>query len=149
MRSRSGTSRRSARCSTMSRLGCARPDSTKLRCRADTSASSASAIWLRRRRCRQVRSNGPMPDARPADDGSEWRAAVEFMGTMIGNPARAGYYLRGKRWGYAGRGGRRSGGGEAPEAPEAPEAIPTRPRRLTSPRSHSPAPLATAPQASR
>ncbi|CAM2161289.1 hypothetical protein BC2230_100033 [Burkholderia cepacia] len=96
MRSRSGTSRRSARCSTISRLGCARPDSTKLRWRAETSASSASAIWLRRRRCRHVRSSGPMPDARPADGEGEWRAAVGFMQQMIGNPACLGHYLRRK-----------------------------------------------------
>ena len=39
LRSRSGTSRRSARWSTISRLGCARPVSTKLRCLVEMSAS--------------------------------------------------------------------------------------------------------------
>ena len=72
--------------------GCARPDSTKLRWRAETSASSASAIWLSRRRCRHVRSSGPMPRAAGGREG-EWRAAVGFMWQMIGNPAHLGHYL--------------------------------------------------------
>jgi len=42
------------------RLGLDRPVSTKLRCRAETSASSARSSWLRRRRWRQSRSNSPM-----------------------------------------------------------------------------------------
>src|SRR4051812_49249300 len=45
----------------MSRLGLARPVSTKLRCRVETAASSASSIWLRRRWSRQRRSRGPTP----------------------------------------------------------------------------------------
>ena len=59
LRSRSGTSRCSARCSTISRLGRDRPVSTKLRCRAETPASFARSSWLRRRRVRQSRSSWP------------------------------------------------------------------------------------------
>src|SRR5438477_10371993 len=44
---------------TMSRLGCARPVSMKLRCRAETSASIARASWLRRRRSRHWRRRWP------------------------------------------------------------------------------------------
>src|SRR5690606_27147929 len=49
----------SASRSTISRLGLDRPVSTKLRCRAETSASRASSSWLIRRRCLQSRSNVP------------------------------------------------------------------------------------------
>ena len=59
LRSRSGTSRRRARRSTISRLGAARPVSRQLRWRVETSAASASSSWLRRRRIRQWRSCAP------------------------------------------------------------------------------------------
>ena len=59
LRSRSGTSSCSERCRTISRLGFERPVSRKLRCRADTPASSARSSWLSRRRCRQSRSSVP------------------------------------------------------------------------------------------
>ena len=65
LRSRSGTSSRLARRSTISRLGIARPVSTKLRCRVDRSASTARSSWLRRRRWRQPRSW--VPTVREAD----------------------------------------------------------------------------------
>src|SRR3954454_18114662 len=45
----------------MSRLGLERPVSTKLRWRVETSASSASSIWLKRRWSRQRRRSGPTP----------------------------------------------------------------------------------------
>ena len=61
LRSRSGTSRCSARWSRSSRLGRDRPVSTKLRCRGDTSASTARSSWLRRRRWRQSFSSPPTP----------------------------------------------------------------------------------------
>jgi len=44
---------------TISRLGSARPDSTKLRWRVEISASVASSNWLMRRRMRQSRSISP------------------------------------------------------------------------------------------
>src|SRR3546814_6603036 len=53
----------SARCRTSSRLGLARPVSTKLRCRADTAASLDRSSWLSRRRCRQPRRRSPTPPA--------------------------------------------------------------------------------------
>ena len=43
----------------MSRLGCARPVSMKLRWRVDTSASTAKASWLSRRRSRHCRRSAP------------------------------------------------------------------------------------------
>src|SRR5690349_6241214 len=43
----------------MSRLGAERPDSTKLRWRCETSASTDNSSWLMRRRWRQVRSRFP------------------------------------------------------------------------------------------
>ncbi|XXV41670.1 hypothetical protein WMF39_22005 [Sorangium sp. So ce1504] len=46
MRSRKGTSRRSARWITISRLGCARPVSRKLRWRVEMSASHVAAQAL-------------------------------------------------------------------------------------------------------
>lgn len=49
-----------ARRKTISRLGLARPVSTKLRWRAEISASKASSSWLRRRRCRQSRIFSPI-----------------------------------------------------------------------------------------
>src|SRR5215212_3265200 len=59
LRSRSGTSRRSARWSTIDALGRERPVSTNDRCRAETSASSASSSCESRRRCRQSRNSDP------------------------------------------------------------------------------------------
>jgi hypothetical protein len=56
---RGGTSRARARSRTMSRLGCARPVSMKLRWRVDTSASTAKASWLSRRRSRHCRRSAP------------------------------------------------------------------------------------------
>ena len=46
------------------RSGVERPVSTKLRCRADTSASSARSICVMRRRCRQSRSSAPTAGTR-------------------------------------------------------------------------------------
>ena len=59
LRSRSGISRCSARCSSSSRLARARPVSTKLRCRADTPLTEARSSWLRRATWRQCRSRSP------------------------------------------------------------------------------------------
>jgi hypothetical protein len=56
LRSRSGTARLSASLRTMPRLGCERPVSTKLKCRAEISMSVARSSWLRWRRCRHSRS---------------------------------------------------------------------------------------------
>ncbi len=55
LRSRSGTSSASVSCSTMARLGRARPDSRKLRCRCETPVSSASASCETRRCSRHSR----------------------------------------------------------------------------------------------
>ena len=55
--------RRAAR--TISALGRERPLSTKLTWRAETPASRARSIWLRRRRRRQSRSSGPTPVRTP------------------------------------------------------------------------------------
>ena len=60
LRSRKGTSRRSASLKTISRDGAARPVSTKLRWRADISASPARSSWLRWRRCRHSRKWSPI-----------------------------------------------------------------------------------------
>src|SRR5216683_1181247 len=46
-------------CTTISRLGLARPDSRKLTWRCDTPDCRASASWLAPRRRRQARSIGP------------------------------------------------------------------------------------------
>jgi hypothetical protein len=59
LRARRGTSSRSARRRTISRLGCARPVSGKLTWRADTPACNASASCVRCRRRRQSRSRDP------------------------------------------------------------------------------------------
>src|SRR5436190_13770748 len=56
---RSGTSSAEVSCTTISRLGRARPDSRKLTWRCDTPDCSASASWLAPRRRRQARSMGP------------------------------------------------------------------------------------------
>ncbi|CAI8767786.1 hypothetical protein EMIT0158MI4_140191 [Burkholderia ambifaria] len=71
-----------------------------------------------------MRSSGPMPDARPADGGSEWTVAVEFMVKMIGNPARAGHYLTGKHSGTACVAGSASSTGCRPGLPSAPASRP-------------------------
>ena len=59
LRSRRGISSCSARCSTMSREGCERPVSRKLRCRVEISASEARSSWLMRRRWRHSRNRSP------------------------------------------------------------------------------------------
>src|SRR5215510_13498597 len=56
---RSGTSSAEVSCTTISRLGLARPDSRKLTWRCDTPDCSANASWLAPRRRRHVRSIGP------------------------------------------------------------------------------------------
>src|ERR1700754_2393108 len=53
----------------MSRLGVARPLSTKLRWRCEMPASKARSSWLRRRRCRQLRSWAPIGETESALDG--------------------------------------------------------------------------------
>src|SRR5262245_48035895 len=59
LRARGGTSRTSARRSTISRLGRLRPVSTKLRWREEISASIARVSWLIRRRSRHCLSKVP------------------------------------------------------------------------------------------
>jgi hypothetical protein len=59
LRWRSGTSSAVLSCTTISRLGLARPDSRKLTWRCDTPDCRASASWLAPRRRRQARSMGP------------------------------------------------------------------------------------------
>src|ERR1700760_2808630 len=59
LRWRSGTSSAELSCTTISRLGRARPDSRKLTWRCDTPDCRASASWLAPRRRRQARSMGP------------------------------------------------------------------------------------------
>src|SRR5579859_2492697 len=59
LRSLSGTSRRSARCSTISREGVERPLSMKLRCFCETSASTARSSWLKWRSSRHDLTNSP------------------------------------------------------------------------------------------
>ena len=59
LRSRKGTSSRSARRISISRDGAARPVSMKLKWRAEISASLARSSWLRRRRCRHCRKCSP------------------------------------------------------------------------------------------
>src|SRR5215472_2455745 len=68
LRWRSGTSSAELSCTTMSRLGRARPDSRKLTWRCDTPDCRASASWLAPRRRRQARSIGP--------NRSGWTVAV-------------------------------------------------------------------------
>ena len=70
LRSRSGTSRWSARVRTSSGLGRERPVSTKLRCRGDTPASWARSSWLRWRRPRQSLKSTPTP---AVAQWSSWR----------------------------------------------------------------------------
>ena len=70
LRSRSGTSSWSARCSTISRLGRERPVSTKLRWRAEMPAALARSSWLRRRRVRQSRRSCPTAGAPASDHGA-------------------------------------------------------------------------------
>src|SRR5229473_2624222 len=59
LRSRNGTSSARASVSTISRLGTARPVSTKLRCRGEISAAIARSSWLMRRSPRHSRSSDP------------------------------------------------------------------------------------------
>src|SRR6185312_9193164 len=60
VRSRRGTSSLSANFKTISRDGAARPVSTKLKCRAEISASPARSSWLKWRRCRHSRKWSPI-----------------------------------------------------------------------------------------
>src|SRR3954452_20339061 len=83
LRPRSGTSSCSARCSTISRLGRARPVSRKLRCRAETPASFERSSWESRRRCRQVRRREP--------------TGGEVMAPTVGRRGRRVAYLAGNR----------------------------------------------------
>lgn len=62
LRSRNGTSRTLSSRRTISRLGLARPVSTKHRCRAEISASVATASWLKCRAFRQYWSRDPTDD---------------------------------------------------------------------------------------
>src|SRR3569832_552629 len=73
----------SDRCRIISRLGVARPVSTKLKWRAEISASLARSSWLMRRRCRQWRRCTP----------TGWT----FMHSYVGPSRRHFHYLRGKR----------------------------------------------------
>jgi hypothetical protein len=68
----------------MSALGRERPVSTKLKCRADTPASSARSSWLSRRRLRQSRSSGPTPAVAPALAMRPTLARRVRLGTYLG-----------------------------------------------------------------
>ena len=59
LRSRKGTSSCAARWRTISRLGCERPVSRKLKWRVEISASQESSSWLKRRRWRHSRRRSP------------------------------------------------------------------------------------------
>src|SRR5205814_2334450 len=59
LRSRSGTSSARESSRTISRLGCDRPVSRKLRCRVEIPASTDRSSWLNLRRARQRLSSGP------------------------------------------------------------------------------------------
>ncbi len=74
--------------STMSRLGLARPVSTQLRWRVDTSAACARSSWLKRRRWRQWRSRSPK-------GAGVDRAGAWCMACMVGSAARRGHDLSG------------------------------------------------------
>src|SRR5436190_1011298 len=95
LRSRNGTSRCSARCRTISRLGRARPVSTKLKCRAEIAASLASSSWLMRRRRRQSRSIWPtaVEGAAAGKPGSR-NAETEAASVRDDTPAQAAARLR-------------------------------------------------------
>jgi hypothetical protein len=68
--------------STISRLGVARPVSTKLTCRGITRASVASASWLIRRTCRQNCNNCPTCPSTPPTPPPRGRASA--LGERIG-----------------------------------------------------------------
>ena len=105
--SRSSPASSSRSRSIMSRVGRERPVSMKLRCRADTSAASATSSWDRRRRSRQVRTSEPigsvavavMVAACPAGEGRAMTWQVidtprrpgrgwRLVSTARGSPAR-------------------------------------------------------------
>jgi hypothetical protein len=84
LRSRRGISSCSASSSTISGLGLERPVSTKLRCRAEIPASSASSSWLRRWRLRHSRSSGPTP-------GWELIVAISVAATLAAGRSQFDY----------------------------------------------------------
>src|SRR5271165_810759 len=95
LRSRSGMSRCSARFSTISREGAARPLSMKLKCFCEMFASQARASWLSRRCSRHDRTREPA-------DVAVWfmttsQAArepiVNYLGGSHGRKNPRGYYL--------------------------------------------------------
>jgi len=90
LRSRKGTSRRSARRNTISRLGIARPVSTKLGWRVDTSTPTDRSSWRRRRRWRHSRNWVPTVGV-----------AEQVMGRTISRGAALAHDAAGNRLDHA------------------------------------------------